>query len=277
MKLAVVVLLYNPDEKVEENILTYSNKCFLVILWDNTPGGSPNVPQIPNAILLHHEHHNMGLGFAYNRATEYAAGHGATHLMTMDQDNFFNDFESYMRNVDSLSDDTSIGIFSPSISGHQGRSIGFNDHVACQTGSIFNILSLTRLGGFNEDFFIGMVDAEIYVHMRDSGYKVFHTGLGELTYLTQVTKKRLVGHNFNIRNDHPLRYYYDSRNQWLFWRIYPYECQPLSKFHFLIGRLKLIFRIILFENRKATKITAIARGTWNGVRNKKIPYKTSML
>lgn len=272
MKLATVVVAYHPTAEVLENIASYAAGSDELYVWDNTPGGSPLLASLQQGTLLHHEHRNMGLGYAYNRAMERALAAGCTHLMTMDQDSRFEAFGTYKRQV-AENQDTKIAIFTPPIN-HDISANGQRYSISCQSGSIFNLSLLEKVGGFREDFFIGMVDAEISLKMMHHGYKIYQLAGANLVHEVGSGRQvRFLGKTIEVTDYSPLRHYYDSRNRILLWRQFPYDADARFKRQLVASRLKLMAKIALFEKNKTAKIIAIVRGTINGLRNKVTPYE----
>lgn len=272
IKLATVVVAYHPTAEVLENIASYAAGSDELYVWDNTPGGSPLLASLQQGTLLHHEHRNMGLGYAYNRAMERALAAGCTHLMTMDQDSRFEAFGTYKRQV-AENQDTKIAIFTPPIN-HDISANGQRYHISCQSGSIFTLRLLEEVGGFREDLFIGMVDAEISLKMMHHGYKIYQLAGANLVHEVGSGRQvKFLGKTIEVTDYSPLRHYYDSRNRILLWRQFPYDCDFSAKYKQLLSRAKLIVRIALLEDNKWAKTKAIVRGTVNGLRNKVIPYE----
>lgn len=271
MKLATVVVAYHPTAKVLENIASYAAASDELYVWDNTPGGSPLLAGLATGIVLHHEHANMGLGYAYNRAMEHALEAGCTHLMTMDQDSRFEDFANYRRQVAECTDEK-IAIFTPPVN-HDIDSPGYRYRIPCQSGSIFPLQILKSIGGFREDLFIGMVDAEISLKASERGYKIYQVvGCNLAHEIGSGRKVKRFGKTVEVSDYSPLRHYYDSRNRILLWHEFPYDADRRFKRQMLANRMKTVVKIALFESHKYAKIKAIVRGICNGLRNRAIPY-----
>lgn len=268
MKLATVVVCYFPGDEVVTNIASYSSLSDLLYIWDNTPNGASLLSSIESAVILNYNHQNMGLPFAYNRAIEYAIKEGATHIMTMDQDSRFENFAHFHESIRLFP--TSV-VCPPINNKYQQDNIEVT--YAAQSGCVFPITLFKETGLFREDFFIGMVDAEMQLRALEAGYKIVLIGGCNLVHhLGSGRKIQFGGHVFSLGDYSALRYYYDSRNRILMWKEFPNDYDTKGKIKHYIGRLKLICRIILFENKKLTKIRAIIRGTWNGVFNRIKPF-----
>lgn len=272
MKLLAVVVLYHPEPEVERNILSYSNGCDMVVLWDNTPKGAGFIPRIPNALILNDNHRNMGLGYAYNRAVQIAKENGCTHIMTMDQDSCFENFSGYREWIESMNYQ---GISSVAINrnGPDGEECTvIND--SAQSGSVFPLTLLEEIGLFREDFFIGMVDAEMCLRAQEHDYRTLQYNRANLVHhIGSERIVRLFGRATQVSDYIPLRHYYDSRNRILMWHEFPYDCSLRDKCRHLLGRVKVIFKILAFEDNKWAKVQAIVSGTCYGLLNRAKPYK----
>ena len=89
-----VVVLYNPNDSVINNIATYQQHIKKTIIVDNSErvnitiinelGKMPNIEIIIN-------NKNIGIAAALNIGIEKAITNGANWILTMDQDSFFED------------------------------------------------------------------------------------------------------------------------------------------------------------------------------------------
>lgn len=266
-KLATVVVCWYPNDELLLNIASYFAGSDCLIIWDNTPGGSSLIDSIDNAIVLNHGKQNMGLAYAYNRAIELAGQNGSTHIMTMDQDSRFDNFELFRDKVKCYPE----SMVCPSINEHL-----LDDTVvphAAQSGCVFPLDMIKKVGGFREDFFIGMVDVEMQLKAQESGYKIIQAGGCHLIHhIGSERKVSFWGHSISVSDYSPLRHYYDSRNRILMWKEFPQDYNCKGKVKHMFGRLKVMTKILLFENNKASKSIAIIRGTWNGLLNRVLPY-----
>lgn len=276
MKLAAILVAYNPNVvEVIRNIKAYANNVELSILWDNTPN-APNdwsklKQLLPNTIIIA-DGKNIGLSAAYNKGIALALQQGCSHIMTMDQDSLFQNFDIFRK--ESEINIENHGLTAPPIN-TQNTKEGENIIVphAAQSGCIFSLDMIQKIGPFRENFFIGMVDVEMQLRAEENGYTILQ--IGGCNLIHQVGSGRtvkLLGKEIHVSDYSPLRHYYDSRNRILMWKEFPYDCDIKYKFHHFRGRLSVITKIILFENYKLKKITAIIRGTFNGIFNRVIPY-----
>lgn len=274
MKLAAVIVTYNPNiHEVERNIASFIYDIEMLIVWDNseTPADLAFIKQRYPNIILHQDGQNIGLSAAYNHAIRAAQEFGYTHLMTMDQDSTFENFKEYRQQIEHF-DDSSVGIFTCPINNDIYVS-GYRNSTVCQSGSIYTMEMLRLIGGFREDLFIGMVDAEMSLRAIEKGYKIYQfTGCNLVQHIGSGRRVHFLGKDITVSDYSPLRHYYDSRNRILMWHEFPYDYTTWQKLQHHLSRIKLIIKILLFENQKYSKTIAIIRGTFNGISNRIIPF-----
>ena len=104
MKLAAITISYRSDVKeLSRNIASYIEDVDIIVLWDNSepPLDLSEIRSQYPQIVIHQDGINYGLPKAYNWAIDYAEKHGCTHLMTMDQDSLFPQFDKYRRWIET--------------------------------------------------------------------------------------------------------------------------------------------------------------------------------
>lgn len=222
--------------------------------------------------MIHQDGINHGLPKAYNWAIGHARANGYTHLMTMDQDSRFERFDDYRRHVEEKHHP---GICSCAInrtSPIDEEWTPIND--SAQSGSIFPLAMIDEIGPFRDDLFIGMVDAEMCLRAQEHGYRTIQYNRSNLIHRYGSQRQVVfLGHPVHVSDYNALRHYYDSRNRILMWYEFPYDINTRGKVKHLLGRVKVMAKIALFETDKAAKMRAIVSGTWYGLRNKPVPYK----
>lgn len=274
MKLATITIAYNPNiDELRQNIASYAGLSDVFILWDNSekPLDLSNIKADFPHTIIHQDGINHGLPHAYNWAIDYAVEHNCTHLMTMDQDSQFERFNEYYQWVATKGHN---GISSCAINQTQPTQEEctlIND--SAQSSSIFPLSMIKEIGPFREDLFISMVDAEMCLRAQEHNYRTLQYNKANLIH--HIGGERSVcfmGHHTYVSDYNPLRHYYDSRNRILMWHEFPYDIGTAGKAKHYMGRLKVMTKILLFENRKCEKIKAILLGTWYGLINKPKPF-----
>lgn len=275
MKLATVVVCYYPKEDLLENINSYRSLSDILYVWDNTPSGSDIVRAIPEETpfrVLNSGGENHGLSYAYNRAIELAQKEGCTHIMTMDQDSCFEHFDQFVKAVASC-EDRVYGVFCPPINNPELEHDTEVPHAA-QSGCVFDLRMVDEIGGFREDFFIGMVDVEMQLKAARAGYKMLCVaGCNLVHHVGSGREVKFLGHKVVVSDYNPLRHYYDSRNRILMWHEFPDDYTFGGKLKHYLNRLKTMAKIVLFEDKKWPKTKAIIQGTYFGMIDRAKPFE----
>lgn len=277
MKLAVVVVAYHAQpDAVLENIKTYGDYADPLILWDNTErcdNDWSSLRKVYPEVIVCQYGENIGLASAYNAAAKLASQRGCTHLMTMDQDSAFVNVDEYIKQIPPPN--SVYGIIGVSVNRSDYQSL--NQHITghtCQSGSTFSLLMLDAIGGFRDDFFIGMVDAEICLRASGRGYLAMEAGRCTIRHhIGSGRSVSILGLSTHVSDYNALRHYYDTRNRIIMWHEFPDDCGWRFKTKFFANRLKVIAKILLFEDDKRSKVLAILRGLYHGAMNQPVPYK----
>lgn len=277
MKIASIVVTYYPNvAEVVRNTMSYANECDMVIVWDNTPATINDwsaLNLLGDKLRICANGVNVGLASAYNKGVEMSLESGCSHLMTMDQDSYFENFAVLKQYVADY-EDQEYGMFCPPINDPnvpEGKVCVMND--SAQSGCIFSLEMIKDVGRFRDDFFIGMVDVEMQLKAAEKGYRVAQIGGCNLVH--QIGSCRMVkklGRTFQVSDYGPLRHYYDSRNRILMWKEFPYDYSfPLKMRHFR-NRLSVCARVLLAEDNKLKKVWAIVMGSFWGLLGIAKPY-----
>src|SRR4051812_611038 len=107
MTIAAAVILFYPDKKTIENVLSYSRFVNTLYAIDNTENPdieiSGAIKQIDNCHYIH-DGENKGIAMRLNQACGLARQEGFEWLLTMDQDSSFNEksIANYISCVEGL-------------------------------------------------------------------------------------------------------------------------------------------------------------------------------
>jgi len=284
-KIAAVVVIYFPEQKVLEQFEALQLMVDLVIWVNNTPESFNLKEDLLKKTLTHSAvfiemDGNKGIAAALNKGIEYAKKEGFTWMLAMDQDSVpeknmvSNLLSSYTAAIDDGVDNA--WAISPTY-----HDINTN-HVLRQgdvtkkytkilatltSGMLIRIDTLDIIGLHNEKYFIYHVDTEICLRANHKGFQLIespHAVLyhqeGDQSYHKFLWKKGIITTNHSV-----FALYYMSRNtvyltvNWLF--IYPLTITKVIKHHYFTAPLK----IILFESQKIKKIIAVIKGFYNGI------------
>lgn len=268
MKLAGVVVWYNPSKKDIKNIDSYIKSIDKLYIVDNSENGS-NESKIPNSKKVEYiyQNENLGIAKALNIACYKAIKEKYKFILTMDQDSCFksNDVDKMKNKISSL-DLSEIGIISP---WHKTKlklekpkeEIDYPLDVMT-SGNILNLDIFQKIGGFKEFLFIDGVDIEYCLNLKKNGYKVMRINSIELQHdLGDIFYRNFLGKEFMCDNHNYLRIYYMTRN----YRYIRKEYRNIApEFCDILVKIKgLIFKIVFYEKDKFRKLRSIVFGIYD--------------
>ena len=268
MKLAGVVVWYNPSKKDIKNIDSYIKAVDKLYIVDNSENGS-NESKIPNSKKVEYiyKNENLGIAKALNIACYKAIKEKYKFILTMDQDSCFksNDVDKMKTKISSL-DLSNIGIISP---WHKTKlklekpkeEIDYPLDVMT-SGNILNLDIFQKIGGFKEFLFIDGVDIEYCLNLKKNGYKVMRINSIELRHdLGDIFYRNFLGKEFMCDNHNYLRIYYMTRN----YRYIRKEYRNIApEFCDILVKIKgLIFKIVFYEKDKFRKLRSIVFGIYD--------------
>lgn len=226
---AAVVILYHPDVKMVENILSYANAVDQVYLYDNSETSHEqlfrHLTQQLNCIYIFNGN-NRGIGAAINETARMAESEGAEWLFTFDQDSRADvEMVPKMRKyIESIDYRDCVGIVAPrTISPIDTRPddsyIQEEPYImyvptVIQSGALHNLSAFKKVGGYDERLFIDYVDFDYCVRCRLAGFviakipgaAIYHQEDSPFEVQEINGSKRFMG------KYSPQRYYYQCRN-----------------------------------------------------------------
>lgn len=267
MKLCAVVVTYYPDvEDTIKNIMQYLPWVDHLVIWENTPSEDISkykieLPEYADKISYMGTGKNEGIGYAVNRAIEYSIENNYTHLLTMDQDSQWDNFEEFLTEANNISNE--YHIIAPNINNLYPRQKLYLEISSITSGTMYDISIIKMIGFFNEKFFIDAIDEEFGFRAYLNGYPTAILGLINLKQKFGVSKKFF---SKQITEYNAFRTYYIVRNHLWIWRLYP----SLRSFHlfkvFIFDKtIKRIVTILLAEDNKRKKLFALLKGIKHGL------------
>jgi rhamnosyltransferase len=224
MKIAAVVILYHPDEKAVENILSYSSFVTKVYIADNTEiPDRKTVDSISSVIppcVYIHDGNNNGIAARLNEVCRRAKADGFDFILTMDQDSAFDQavIANFFRCFDHFPDKGQVAMFGVQYENPHWASDECNPvpwTTLITSGSLVNLGLFEQTGGFDENLFIDTVDFEYCYRSIQKGFKIIlfknillthHLGTKKLQ--DSSSKKRAASYSLHS----PIRLYYMTRN-----------------------------------------------------------------
>ena len=271
MKTAAVVVLYNPDNEVQENIKSYIDSVDVVYAVDNSLDDNSQKFSDEKIVYISNGD-NLGIAYALNVGAKKAVEDGYEWLLTMDQDSRFdkdgvNQMKQFLldsKNGGNGYDFEKIGLITPF---HRTR---FNEHeqiheidspaVVMTSGNIISLKAYENIGGFKDWMFIDAVDFEYCLNLRDHGYDILRLPHIELKHnLGNVVFKTIGKRQMYSLNHSAMRRYYIVRNRHFFYDMY-HERWPDFCNAEKARTSREAAKIVLCEKQKVRKLFAMLRG-----------------
>lgn len=258
MKIIGVVVLYNPNQSIIENIKSYVNNLNKLFIVDNSETKNNDlvekIKSLSSKCNYIDNHGNQGIAQALNIGVNNAIEDGANWLLTMDQDTGFNhgDTQTVYEQL-TIVDINQIAIVAPShFSNNEDKP--FYNEIVMTSGNFLNLHLVQKVGKFNENLFIDSVDTEYCLRIYNKGYKIKRIPSVVLNHnLGDIKRYKVLGINFTPTNHNYLRRYYIIRNRFYIWdkynKVHPNFVRWEKK-----TTLKEFIKIILFEKSKLLKI-----------------------
>lgn len=277
MKLAGVVVLYNPDQKVINNINSYIDELDALYLVDNSSADNSTLFMYEKVEYIPLQK-NTGIAHALNVGAKKAIDHNFHYLLTMDQDSMFE--KDALKNMKSIIDaddeKDQVGIYSPfhktAISEPVPEELFTSPLVVMTSGNIINLDIYKCVEGFKEWMFIDCVDFEYGLNVRKHGYTIKQINT---VFLDHELGDYEIKHVFNKKifcdNHSALRRYYIVRNSFYLYDMYhndyPDCCQAVVK-----QAKQSFFYATVFEKHGFKKLIYMIRGYRDYRRGKKGAY-----
>jgi rhamnosyltransferase len=265
LKIAGVVVLYNPNDRISKNILSYIDFIDKLYVIDNTPKKN-NRRLLPKNKKIFYKPNNKNLGIAasLNIGVKEALEDNYEWLLTMDQDsNFQGDNLPKMIKWLEKNHKKNIGLISPwhelNIGLKKPKNIDYPLTVMT-SGNIINLDAYKTIGGYKDYLFIDCVDFEYCLNLQSNGYKIVRLNKIELKHeLGNIKVDKFLFKNVTHSNHSYIRRYYIVRNSFIVGKMYK---NKFPEFYKIIMReiRRDIIKIIIIEKDKYRKIRNMIRG-----------------
>lgn len=264
MKLAAVIVFYNPDDNNIFNINNYIDSVDKLYVVDNSDDDIVRVEE-SDKIEYIKLNENKGIAYALNVGAKKAIKDDYKYLLTLDQDiDITNDNINKMKDFLNKNKDDKVGLISPyqDIDNKEDKPKGKIEDVTevMTSGNIINLDAYQEIGGFKDWLFIDGVDTEYCLNLHKHGYKVLR--LNDIVLKHNLGNKKIhkfLGKEYVCYNHSPLRRYYIVRNNLYINQLYkddfPDHCAYLIRAQ--KGQVK---RILLFEKNKINKLKMMYKG-----------------
>lgn len=273
MILSATVVLYNPQEDVFSNICSYGDLVDYLIVIDNSVTVNQNLKlklqnKFQSKLFYIENNENLGIATALNIGTNKAINLGSAWNLTMDQDSRFINFKHYIKCLESIKDQNHIGLLSANTTRNATALLPYNPtfdfeetKLAITSANFVNLSFFKQVGGYEEKFFIDLVDFDFCLKLRMYGLKIlyFKDVLVEHN-LGEVFKRRnILSRKIKEKREHsPQRAYYIARN-YLFMamkyrKLFPEEFGLIKVINIVF--IHDVTKILLYEDQKFNKLRA---------------------
>ena len=287
IKLAACVVLYNPDDTIFENILTYGNYVDKLIVIDNSLKKNnfliDKLNEIFESKLVYIDNNdNLGIATALNQACDKAIELKFKWILTMDQDSSFINFEHYKKCLEKVQNVNNVALLAANTDKEGYSNFDINE-CSCNyredkfsvitSANIVNLEYFEEIGRFNDKLFIDMVDYDYCLRINIKKFKILYFPdvfvehkLGEVHLRTNIfTRKKKYKTEHNAQ-----RAYYISRNNLYLSKNYgKYFPKEFGMLHILnIVFIHDVTKILLYEIDKWNKLKAKFIGLYHFLINR---------
>lgn len=227
-KIAAVVVLFNPEMDVLENIKTYIDQVGKVYVIDNSQNfDKALIKEIKlfNNVEYTWNQYNKGIAFALNLGAQKALKDNFEYLLTMDQDSKVPN-EMVKKLYDIFKNFPKAGIVAAehiNSTFQKGPGQGNTKEIlfTMTSGNLLSLSVYKTIGGFLDELFIDHVDHEYCLRLNRNGFKVIKTSeIIVYHQLGNAIEKKFLNFNFCPTNHSPIRLYYRTRNRFYVDNLY---------------------------------------------------------
>ena len=287
IKLAACVVLYNPDDTIFENILTYGNYVDKLIVVDNSLKKNnfliDKLSEVFESKLIYiNNNDNLGIATALNQACDKAIELQFKWILTMDQDSSFINFDHYKKCLEKVQNVNNVALLAANTDKEGYSNFDINE-CSCNyredkfsvitSANIVNLEYFEEIGRFNDKLFIDMVDYDYCLRINIKKFKILYFPdvfvehkLGEVHLRTNIfTRKKKYKTEHNAQ-----RAYYISRNSLYLSKNYgKYFSKEFGMLHILnIVFIHDVTKILIYEIDKWNKLKAKFIGLYHFIINR---------
>ena len=293
--MCAVVIVFNPGRSLVDRLMAISEQVDQIILVDN--GSSPETLAVlrqasqSRRIALIENLENVGVAAALNQGIRKAQDEEFEWVLTLDQDSepSLGMVEELLAAYEAQAEPERIAIIAPQvIDAEIGRRAPFlrkrfgpfyrrdrcdnstleDVTTVITSGALVRLSVIEAIGGFREDFFIDYVDTEFCLRALSHGYRIAVACRAELKHRLGDRRKLGLGLFSLYPTFHsPVRWYSISRNRVPMLRAYSLRFPHWLTYE-LVAAVFTFLRMLLTEDQKGAKLSAVVRGTWDGLRGR---------
>lgn len=277
-----VVVWYQPEDDVVENIMTYYADIEKIFVVDNSIYKNTKVLyQLKQLDKIEYIdlNGNKGLASALNIGCKKAEMESFDFILTMDQDSFFDaDSVKNMIGYVEKQDIKNIGIICPSvnaiyISEENQQQLECLDDIEDEvkrenwvmtSASLMNAKAFAEVGRFDGDLFIEHIDIDMGIKLYLHNYAIYKMRDSKINQRFGNSKPcRFFWKKIHPMFANPVRTYYLVRNQ-----IYIIKKYGIKFIKFTnVSLMKTIIKILFYEPQKKERLRMFRHGVADGFKN----------
>ncbi|WP_034785310.1 glycosyltransferase [Eubacterium xylanophilum] len=248
-QIGCVIVLFNPDKKVVERIEQYPMNVSPIILIDNSTLNNASLFSniIRDDVFYIALNNNTGIAHALNLGINKIKDK-ASYIITMDQDSELTNIvvDTYYEAISKMDN---VKVLAPNFETERKKhkkKTGYDKvKLSMQSGMLFQSTVFDKVGMFNEELFLDVVDYEYCLRLRNCGIDILRCNEAILNHHPAETRERkFIYFSLKYGVASPIRYYYQARN--LMWTAKKYK--SFKMYQILI--IKLFKILLLFDNKK---------------------------
>lgn len=169
-KIIVTIPLFEPGKYIHELVKTISSSQYQYLVWSNSQLSPELVAELSNLknVIFKNNSENLGLSFFLKYSCEYAYLNNFDVVLNLDQDTWVDDgivsrLVQYIKN-NELPDN----IIQLSLLGNTEEL--FQEHIAINSGAVFFLNNLNKLGFHSQKYFVDGVDYKFCLDVSQSDY-----------------------------------------------------------------------------------------------------------
>lgn len=271
-----VVVFYNPEVSVLENINTYINDLEKLYVVDNSNQSNKGLIdkiKSKHKVTYIHLRENKGLAYALNEGCGIAIEDGFDYCLTMDQDSRFETGSVRIMKDFIEQSNKEYAIIAPNV-----KSIYYDDRLneemvaytilkendsnretnwVMTSGSLMSLRDYSTVNGFDNDLFIAHIDIDIGLKFAANNKKIIQLK-DALIYqrFGNSIPKKILWKTVHPSFADPVRTYYLFRNQKYLEEKYTTKMKSFIG----VNLYKFVVKIVMFEPQKIMKLKMGLRG-----------------
>ncbi len=256
-----VVTTFSPDTSFKSRLKAIAQQVGLVIIV-NDSGNSKHheFRALDNTIIIDNAT-NRGISFSLNVGVNEGVRRGYLHFITFDDDTF--PIKEYVSTIDLFlnrnHDDIGLVSLSRKRVHHVEEPIS-KKRTLITSGCYFSYDTYKLVNGFNEDYFIDIVDHEFSRKVLLAGKEIIEINkFGMEHSVGDAHELNILGYHIIVYNHSPFRLYYQIRNSLVFFLDY-YKKDFLFSLAIVSHIPRIIIKAVLFESNRRERLAYCTLG-----------------